>query len=266
MLQEGSCSWYILKQDYLPNQEQQQSQQEEEKSDCPVTNESEKWEKFPVPFRSEQQQQQENNNNDNAAPLIKTTGHENNGNNLPASLLDKNISSSARAICIQLSPLPLRLGELYNAVVVPCCGAVSSFIGTTRDVFEGKQVQRLEYEVYGKMAESTTASIAFNMFKKWPDIRRVVISHRSGEVGVCQPSVVIHVSSVHRRQGLEACQYAIDTLKADVPIWKREFYRRERDENENENEQQVDDDEKKEFVLQSKWKSNSECCHGKRTH
>ena len=171
------------------------------------------------------------------------------------SVNNNKTSSSTRSLFIQLTPNPLKLGELYNFCVAPCCGAVSSFVGTTRDIFEGKPVEKLEYEVYAKMAETQIAKIGFEMFNRWADLRRIVISHRSGEVGICHPSVVIHVSSVHRRQGLEACQYAIDTLKADVPIWKREFYRRERDDQE-------------ESELLSVWKANSEClgCRHKHHH
>lgn len=141
---------------------------------------------------------------------------------LPAQL--HGTSSVRRAVYIELSNTALDLGRLYSICVAPCCGAVSSFIGTTRDTFDGRAVSRLEYEVYGKMAEAKMASIAFAAMDRWRGLRRVVMSHRSGEVGIGCASVVIHVSSVHRPDGLEAVKYLIDTLKADVPIWKREFY------------------------------------------
>lgn len=169
---------------------------------------------------------------------------------------------SARAVCVQLSPVPLRLGDLYEAAVAPNCGAVSSFVGTTRDVFDGKLVARLEYEVYGTMALSTIAQIAFRSMVSWPDARRVVVAHRAGEVGICKASVVIHVASVHRRGGLSACAYVIDTLKADVPIWKREFYRRERSSVGDAVEDGCGDAPAPPEC--SAWKSNSECCHGTR--
>lgn len=179
-----------------------------------------------------------------------------------------------RAIFLQLSPSPLDLGALYGACVAPCCGAVSSFVGTTRDTFDGKQVTRLEYEVYGRMAESKMLQIAADAMGKWTDVRRIVMAHRSGEVGVGLPSVVIHVASCHRPEGLAAVKYLIDTLKADVPIWKREFYaggaqRRQRVEGADDEEPQTNvaqqDAEKKQEEQVSAWKSNAECC-GRHKH
>merc|ERR1712110_584943 len=59
---------------------------------------------------------------------------------------------------------------------------------------------------------------------KWPDLHHIGIYHRLGQVGPCEASVIIAISSAHRKESLEAVQFAIDELKATVPIWKKELY------------------------------------------
>ncbi|TMW63485.1 hypothetical protein Poli38472_002426 [Pythium oligandrum] len=103
-------------------------------------------------------------------------------------------------------------------------GAVSTFIGTTRDNFNGKKVVRLEYEGYIPMAEAELRKICTQIREKWPSVVGIALFHRLGVVEVKQASVIIAVSSPHRREAIEACEYAIDTLKATVPIWKSEQY------------------------------------------
>ena len=117
----------------------------------------------------------------------------------------------------------LPLGSLASSVVCPTAGAIATFIGTTRDNFEGKRVLRLEYEAYKPMAEREIRRIIQRAREKW-EIRHVAISHRIGVVPTTESSVEIAISSAHRRAGLEACQFAIDELKAQVPIWKKEIY------------------------------------------
>lgn len=111
----------------------------------------------------------------------------------------------------------------------PTAGAVSSFLGTTRDFFEGKEVVTLEYEAYGEMAMSKMAELGQSVLEKF-DVIKVAILHRVGVVPVMETSVAIYVSSCHRQSSLEAVTYAINTLKATVPIWKKEVYRKTEDE------------------------------------
>ena len=92
---------------------------------------------------------------------------------------------------IQFTAEKLSVGEVSQLVVSPLCGAVSLFVGTTRNNFEGKKVISLEYEALVPVSEAST---------------------------------VIAVSSAHRAASLEAVSYAIDSLKAKVPIWKKEIY------------------------------------------
>ena len=117
----------------------------------------------------------------------------------------------------------LVLGALAARVVCGSAGGIATFIGTTRDHFEGRRVLRLEYEAYQPMAEREMHAICQRMRDRWP-LRHVAIAHRIGVVPIGESSVEIAVSSAHRREALEAVQFAIDDLKAHVPIWKKEIY------------------------------------------
>ncbi|KGL72799.1 Molybdopterin synthase catalytic subunit, partial [Tinamus guttatus] len=92
-------------------------------------------------------------------------------------------------------------------------------LGTTRNNFEGKKVIRLEYEAYTSMAETEIKKICRDVRQKWPSVQHIAVHHRLGYV-----CVIIAVSSPHRAESLEAVRYCINTLKASVPIWKKEIY------------------------------------------
>jgi len=110
-------------------------------------------------------------------------------------------------------------------------GAVSTFIGTTRNHLQGKKVLRLEYEAYEPMALAEMRSICSKLrlrFGSFDQTERgladIVLIHRIGEVPVSEASVFVAVSSVHRSESLQACALAIDLIKELVPIWKKELY------------------------------------------
>ncbi|XP_028639747.1 molybdopterin synthase catalytic subunit isoform X2 [Grammomys surdaster] len=124
---------------------------------------------------------------------------------------------------VQFTAEKLSVGEVSQLVVSPLCGAVSLFVGTTRNNFEGKKVISLEYEAYVPMAENEIRKICHDIRQKWP-VRHIAVFHRLGLVAVSEASTVIAVSSPHRAASLEAVSYAIDSLKAKVPIWKKEIY------------------------------------------
>jgi molybdopterin synthase catalytic subunit len=124
---------------------------------------------------------------------------------------------------VEITPNALQIGALASRVVCPTAGGIATFTGTTRDHFEGKQVVRLEYEAYGAMAEKEIRAICGRMRARWA-LRHIAFAHRTGVVPTCEASVEIAVSSTHRKEALEAVQYAIDELKAHVPIWKKEVY------------------------------------------
>ena len=102
-------------------------------------------------------------------------------------------------------------------------GAVLVFSGDTRDSFDGRAVVRLEYEAYAEMAVPEMARIRDQMAEQWPGVR-VAMVHRTGVVPSGETSVVIAVSAPHRDAAYAASRFAIDALKARVPIWKKEVY------------------------------------------
>lgn len=117
----------------------------------------------------------------------------------------------------------LNVDEISNLVSSPSCGAISLFVGTTRDNFENKQVVQLEYEAYEPMAVKAMEKVCEDIRKKWK-VEHIAVYHRLGIVPVMEASVVIAVSSPHRAESLQAVQYAIHTLKSSTPIWKKEVY------------------------------------------
>jgi molybdopterin synthase catalytic subunit len=110
--------------------------------------------------------------------------------------------------------------------VLPNCGAVVLFSGTARDHAPGRDgVEQLEYEAYEEQVVVRLAEIATRMRETWPTLGRVVLLHRIGIVPIGESSVVVVASSPHRPEAFEAARFGIDTLKATVPIWKRERWR-----------------------------------------
>jgi molybdopterin synthase catalytic subunit len=92
-----------------------------------------------------------------------------------------------------------------------------------RNATKGKQVVRLEFEAYEKMAVSELNKIAEEVVKRWP-VHKIVIHHRTGILEVGEVPVIIAVSAAHRAAAFDACRYTIDTLKQTVPIWKKEVF------------------------------------------
>jgi molybdopterin synthase catalytic subunit len=110
-----------------------------------------------------------------------------------------------------------------QSVLSPSAGGIDIFIGTTRNHSDGRKVLSLEYEAYEPMAIEVLKQIERSAREKWP-IENIAIVHRVGKVEIGEASVVIAVSAVHRREAFEACRWAIDTLKKDAPIWKKEQF------------------------------------------
>jgi len=102
-------------------------------------------------------------------------------------------------------------------------GAIATFLGTTRIESRGHTVRHLEYEAYEGMAEKVMAEIAEALATRY-ELCKVAMAHRIGRVGIGETSVAIAVSASHREHALAACKEAIDTLKVDVPLWKKEVY------------------------------------------
>jgi MoaE-MoaD fusion protein len=123
----------------------------------------------------------------------------------------------------ELSDQPLSHDAAVAEVASVQAGAIATFIGTTRVESRGRRVEYLEYEAYPGMAEKVMAEIAEELRSRY-EIGAVAIHHRTGRVGIGEPSVVIAVSAAHRAAALAACKDAIDTLKERVPLWKKEVY------------------------------------------
>jgi molybdopterin synthase catalytic subunit len=113
--------------------------------------------------------------------------------------------------------------ELERAVTAAGDGGVVTFQGVVRDNARGKRVRYLEYDAYPEMAEEQMRTIAGEVARRW-QTQAVAIAHRIGRLEVGECSVVVVVACPHRAEAFEACRYAIDTLKASVPIWKKEAY------------------------------------------
>ena len=102
-------------------------------------------------------------------------------------------------------------------------GAACTFLGVVRDHNAGRAVTHLEYEAFEEMALPLMEEIATEARRRWP-ITSIAIVHRLGRLEIGEASVAVVVFSPHRAEAFDACRYAIDTLKATVPIWKKEFY------------------------------------------
>ncbi|MDQ3863603.1 MAG: molybdenum cofactor biosynthesis protein MoaE [Actinomycetota bacterium] len=119
---------------------------------------------------------------------------------------------------------PLDVGALIRDAQRPDCGAIVTFVGTTRiDESEGAAVEYLEYEAYRPMADRKLEEIGAEIQKRW-DVRHVSIVHRLGRVDPGGASVAIVVAASRRGVAFEASRYAIERIKEVVPIWKREVW------------------------------------------
>jgi molybdopterin converting factor subunit 1 len=133
------------------------------------------------------------------------------------------MTDEATRILCRITQDPIDLRALTDFVADPAAGAMTTFIGTTRNTNDGRQVIRLEYECYPGMAEKEMQKIAAAVLTRWP-ITKIAMIHRLGRVDIGEASVAIAVSSSHRHAAFEACHYAINQLKETVPIWKKELY------------------------------------------
>ena len=123
-----------------------------------------------------------------------------------------------------IGPDPLQVEPAYAFLSDPAAGAVVVFAGTVRNHAEGRDVVGLTYEVFAQEAGARLAALAEEVASTWPSVKAVWMTHRSGELEVGAPSVVVGVSAEHRAEAFAAARYGIDTLKETVPIWKREHW------------------------------------------
>jgi molybdopterin synthase catalytic subunit len=119
---------------------------------------------------------------------------------------------------------PLSLEEVYELTNDSANGAIVVMSGMVRDNTDGKPVVALEYQAYEPMAIRVFEQIAKDIRREWADVTRVVIHHRTGRLSIGEISVLVAVGCPHRSEAFAACQYAIDTLKHNAPIWKKEHW------------------------------------------
>ena len=119
---------------------------------------------------------------------------------------------------------PIGKTGLEQRLLTGAAGAIVTFDGVVRNHTRARPVVSLQYEAYEPMAVKEMRRIGVEIRERWPDVERIGFIHRFGELKVSESSVVIVVTSPHRRVAFEACHYAIDRLKQTVPIWKKEVF------------------------------------------
>ena len=123
----------------------------------------------------------------------------------------------------RLVETPIRVEALLEAVRSDADGGLALFVGVVRDHNAGRRVLFLEYDAYAPMALAEMEKIEAEAVAKF-GVSKVAIVHRVGRLEIGEASVAISVASPHRAEALEACRFAIDTLKQTVPIWKKEHF------------------------------------------
>ena len=127
------------------------------------------------------------------------------------------------SIFIHIAKEALDLQACYDFVQDEGCGGIAVFVGTVRDNTNKRSVKKLEFSAYEPMAIKEMKKIAMEAIESF-GIHKIAIHHAIGELKIGAIPVIIAVSSSHRAAAFEACQFAIDTLKETVPIWKKEYF------------------------------------------
>src|SRR5947209_11310579 len=120
---------------------------------------------------------------------------------------------------IALTDEPLPVADAYEWAVLPNCGGTVVFSGTVRDHAEGRTgVTMLSYEAYAEQVEARLAALAADARVRWPELGRVVLLHRLGDLALCESSVVLVGSAPRRAEAFDAARRLLDTLEETVPI------------------------------------------------
>lgn len=126
---------------------------------------------------------------------------------------------------VSLTDGPLPMAAVMAWARTPSSGASVVFTGLVRDHSTGRPgVVRLRYEAYREWVEPGLTDVTTATLARWPSVTKVAALHRVGELRVGEEAVVVAVASSHRRDAFEAASYAIDAVKATVPIWKHETW------------------------------------------
>ncbi|MEX0984277.1 MAG: molybdenum cofactor biosynthesis protein MoaE [Actinomycetota bacterium] len=122
---------------------------------------------------------------------------------------------------IRVSDAPISTEEALTFVADPGAGGTCLFVGTVRDHSDAGSVTGITYEAWDELATARLEQIADELFATWP-LKKVALVHRYGDLAVGDMSVAVAVSAAHRAEAFEAARHAIERLKQDVPIWKKE--------------------------------------------
>jgi molybdopterin synthase catalytic subunit len=123
---------------------------------------------------------------------------------------------------LSISERTIDIGMLLENVKDEAAGATVLFLGTVRNHNDDYAVSGIYYEAYTKMAQETVAKIEAEAIKRW-NLKKFAAAHRIGNLKIGEVSVAIAVSSEHRAEAFEAARYAIDRIKTEAPIWKKEI-------------------------------------------
>ena len=124
---------------------------------------------------------------------------------------------------IKITSDKLNIQNCYDFVQDASCGGIALFVGTVRNKTQDKSVTLLDFSTYQAMAIKEMKMIADKALEDF-DILKIAIHHAEGKLHIGDIPVIIAVSSPHRKAAFAACQFAIDTLKETVPIWKKEHF------------------------------------------
>ena len=119
---------------------------------------------------------------------------------------------------------PMVADDLVRLVRRDEAGAITLFYGDVRNHSEGRSVERLEYEAHESMALRKLREVAEETKRRFPEISEIGAWHRIGTLEIGETSLLVAVSSPHRKDAFEACHWAVDRIKEVVPVWKKEHW------------------------------------------
>jgi MoaE-MoaD fusion protein len=131
-------------------------------------------------------------------------------------------SDAAARYCVAVREAALSIDEAFASVAHTAAGGVALFVGVVRDHAEGKPVARLDYEAHPVLAQKQLEAIASALLRDAPEVRLCAL-HRVGQLAVGELAVIVAASAPHREQAFAVCRAAIERIKAEVPIWKKEW-------------------------------------------
>jgi len=128
---------------------------------------------------------------------------------------------AADRLLARITADPLSVDGALAHVADPAAGGTCVFVGTVRDHSDRGRVTGLAYEAWRELGVARFRELADELFATWP-VCRVALLHRTGELAIGEISVVVAVSAPHRAEAFDACRHALERLKHDIPIWKKE--------------------------------------------